>query len=791
MKPAETRFRRLAFLQVLLGILAFAIAEGQPILLIGVGLLCVIAWFITEGPRASGLPRPMLNVGALLAVGLVLLEYKATRGARPVVLVGHLTLGLQVLILFGQRGRREYAQLAVLSPLQMISASVLPGGVTLIYGLLLLVYCGVLLMTAIAAQVKRAGDLVSDHHKRGAEGMEGAHDGPRPPAAGSYYRLQLGMATMGIGLVCACVAGAVFVTTPRSERSEFAASLTRPSGQREAGFSNTVELLGGSISDGSPEPVLNLSVSIDGLRTGSDDMPWLIRGSALDFYDPHRRIWFRSLRQSHNDVSLREADRGITLLNSQQGTTMQSEITLRRLAEQTIFTPAPVDGPIAMARVQTPALPYINFGTEDQQLLASSPMKSVHTYTLSTWLSDAPDPRPAYEALARDNAQTRGQRGQQLPRGHGGRSGRPNNSFIAQSDRDPHLTWAVQRDAIQRYAARLLEQHGLPTNLKDSDPATRLAAGRALADELRSHYRYTTDNPPATEHDPVADFLFNQRSGHCELFASGLCAMCRTVGIPARIVTGFRASEYNEIGEYYIVRQQHAHAWTEIDLGPGGGWHTLDATPAADVNRQHQTSTGWLASVRSIYDHVEFKWIATMITFDQRSQEELLGGIGALVAEGPDRWAESAIDWVDLQANDVELDTLGYVSLGLLGVALVIAVFSLVRLLILRHRRMVALQLTALPRAKRRGLARQLRFYIAMLETLERHGHVRPRWQSPYGFARELAEHDPMSFDPVVALTELFYEVRFGYRHLDPPRKDRVKVHLRRLEQALAAPPRQ
>ena len=73
-----------------------------------------------------------------------------------------------------------------------------------------------------------------------------------------------------------------------------------------------------------------------------------------------------------------------------------------------------------------------------------------------------------------------------------------------------------------------------------------------------------------------------------------------------------------------------------------------------------------------------------------------------------------------------------------------------------------------------------------MLDMLERHGYVRPRWQSPQAFATELAEANPMRFDPVVALTELFYEVRFGYRPLDNDRKQRVRAHLRHLEYALS-----
>ncbi|XAL98763.1 DUF3488 and transglutaminase-like domain-containing protein [Phycisphaeraceae bacterium D3-23] len=782
--PVDQRFRRLAFFQVLLGILAFAIADGKPLLLMLVGLLCVAAWFVTEGKTPRGLPRPMLNLGALFAVGLVLLEYRITAGARPVALVGHLTIALQVLILFGKRERREYAQLALLSPLQMISASVLPGGVTLIYGILLVVYCIVTLMTAVASQAKRAGDLVHDRQLRGAAGMEGDMPTQAEPTIGTHYRLQRRALMVVITVCCALVASAVFLVAPRSERSQFASSLTRPETQRLAGFSQTVELTGGSIGGGSPEPVLNLSVTMDGQSIGSEDLHWLVRGSVLDEYDAEERIWARSHYRSRSDVPLLRADRGVALLSANQGTQVHSEITLRRLAEHTVFVPVPVDGPVALSWFETPALPRVSFGAEDQQLTAASPMNAVHTYSLRTWHRKAPDVRPAHRALAqsRRNAIWSNRRS----RSPGQRLTPSERAAIADEGAALLLAWTVERDAVQRYATIVLRRAGLETDLTAASPEERLAAGRALADDLRSRYSYTTDNPSAAARDPVAAFLFDQRAGHCELFASALCALCRTVGIPARIVTGFRASEYNDIGGYYVVRQSHAHAWTEVDLGPGAGWHTLDATPPAEVDRQHQTSTGMFAGIRELYDHFEFRWINTVITYDQFSQEKMLGAIGALVTQGPDRWAGGFADWADDQAKDVELDTVGYFSLGLLSIALLIAVYSLVRLLIMRHRRMVALQLTALPRAKRRGLARQLRFYIAMLETLERHGHVRPHWQSPYGFAQELAEHDPMCFDPVVALTELFYEVRFGYRHLDDERRGRVKAHLRRLEQTLA-----
>lgn len=766
----ERQFRRLAFIQVLLGLVAFCIAEGRPTLLLIVSALALSAWVLTEGKTPGGLPRPLLNLGALGAVILVALEIRHTAGNQPVALVGHFTMALQVLILFGKKGPREYTQLAVLSPLQMISASVLPGGVTLVYGLLLVVYCMVTLMTAVANQVKRTGDLVHRRHTRAASDMGDPmrHD----TITGSRYRLQRHAAVLAMGIGCGAVAVAVFMAVPRTKQGRIAESITRPTGTQVTGYSDEISLTGGAIGEGSREPVLNVRLTHDGEALGADREAWLIRGAVLTHYEPATRRWTRSPVQIRGDLTVNDAHRGVRLAPQTHGRLVKAEVTLRRQAERTLFVPVPADGPIGLTAIKTPAVNRVTFGTLNLHLSAAAPEASVHTYSLELQTQHPTDYRHRYP-----------RRG---PMGPGVARDTPGPGAAPPPAHRNAARWSVGRVEIAAMARRVLRDKGLPTDLSEADPDTRLQAGRALADHLRSGYRYTTQNPPAGETDPILAFLFQQRAGHCELFASGLCAMCRSVGLPAAVATGFRASEYNEIGGYYTVRQAHAHAWTEIDLGDGIGWHTLDATPAAEVNRQHAAPTGWSARLRDFYDHLEFGWIASVITYDRDAQHGLVAQAAEFITRGPDRWADDLGGWLDKQSHLFELDVLGYVVLGVILVALIVSVVSLIRLLIERHRRMVALQLTALPRGQRRGLARQLRFYIAMLETLERHGLIRPPWQSPFGYAQELAETDPMRFDPVVALTEIFYEVRFGHRQLDDDRRQRIKAHLRRLEHTLA-----
>jgi transglutaminase-like putative cysteine protease len=114
-------------------------------------------------------------------------------------------------------------------------------------------------------------------------------------------------------------------------------------------------------------------------------------------------------------------------------------------------------------------------------------------------------------------------------------------------------------------AARIAE--GIP------DPSLRVAA---VADHLRTRHAYSLSNDcdPAR---PIADFLLNGKSGHCEYFASAAVALLRLQGVPARYVVGYYAHE--PLGDGLVVRQRDAHAWAEAWID-GVGWVTVDATPA-------------------------------------------------------------------------------------------------------------------------------------------------------------------------------------------------------------------
>jgi hypothetical protein len=99
---------------------------------------------------------------------------------------------------------------------------------------------------------------------------------------------------------------------------------------------------------------------------------------------------------------------------------------------------------------------------------------------------------------------------------------------------------------------------------------------------LKETYPYDLSIPPQMEEmDAVEYFLFEQKRGYCEQFSSSLAVMTRSLGIPARVVTGYAPGEYNPFTGYYDVRASDAHAWVEVYF-PGYGWSTFDPTPSFD-----------------------------------------------------------------------------------------------------------------------------------------------------------------------------------------------------------------
>ncbi len=143
--------------------------------------------------------------------------------------------------------------------------------------------------------------------------------------------------------------------------------------------------------------------------------------------------------------------------------------------------------------------------------------------------------------------------------------------------------------------------------------------------------------------DPIEDFATNHRTGHCQYFASTLAIMLRSLGLPTRIVVGFRPGEYNEIGNYFVVRQRHAHSWVEVHLdrdqiqentlgipewSTGGIWLRLDPTPQGEGSNAGGSLRNASQSGQSL-EAFEQLWKDGFMDFDASSQPEAIGAFGA------------------------------------------------------------------------------------------------------------------------------------------------------------------
>jgi transglutaminase-like putative cysteine protease len=130
---------------------------------------------------------------------------------------------------------------------------------------------------------------------------------------------------------------------------------------------------------------------------------------------------------------------------------------------------------------------------------------------------------------------------------------------------------------------------------------------------FRTGYRYTIVDPAPS----VREFLFTNRAGFCEHYATALALLLRAAGIPARVAAGYLGGEWSDVGRYLILRQSDAHAWTEAWIG--GRWETLDATPPLGENSPFFARTGKLG----IYiDWVRQRWSKYVVNYSLKMQAE-------------------------------------------------------------------------------------------------------------------------------------------------------------------------
>jgi protein-glutamine gamma-glutamyltransferase len=780
-------FRALVLTQVILGLVAFTIAERNPVLLLVVGGLAALSWAISEGPTGRPLPHWAVMIGAMGAVAWLLVDLVRQQGQVPLA-TGHFIMWLQVVMLYGKKTNREYGELLVLSVLLMVSASAFSA--ELIYGVMLIGYCVLTLFTVLVFHLKVTTDGVAENNRRAAP--DPALVSPPNPVRGRGYRWHFRATALGVGAAVAGLSALIFIAIPRSGDPSLNADMGGKGAGGKTGFSARV-----SMSDGGPgeptnrDPVLHFYLEQDNVRidpASNPDFKYLLRGAMLDSFDPATGIWQRSQASASQDIRVDMKPDGLTLLpRVEAGDATLAIVQIRRRDEPNVFTFFSPDW------AYIPEAKQMIFNPVDRQIAINDAKLKTFEYRVNCLATKAP--QETQELLAKwQQARAAGKTEgflkpvPELTESELNEEKKKEKALKASQIGKYARGMRAKTDALEKFTLKVLDGYGLKRNpdliKDDNDPLI----AQALCDYLQKNYEYKTDSKTVPRgKDPVLYFLEDEKSGHCERFAGALAGMARSVGMTARVVTGFLSADYNTVGKYYLARQSNAHAWVEI-YDANLGWITFDPTPASAVSGFREPM-GWGRWVNDFYDHYQYRWISTVITYDSVARERVMGDVTESMTEigGGGSWMSSAIDWAQKRLQGWQLDKVTLSLIVIIMLALAMGVGLLVRIAYVRRQRMTALQLTALPRAQRRQLASRLKFYLQMLDMLERHGYNRPSWQSPFGYAKDLAKRSPAISKPVVQLTELFYEIRFGYRDMDAERKEKVATTLQELEKALMA----
>jgi hypothetical protein len=330
---------------------------------------------------------------------------------------------------------------------------------------------------------------------------------------------------------------------------------------------------------------------------------------------------------------------------------------------------------------------------------------------------------------------------------------------------------------------------------REAGAVTPYDKAKAIETYLKTRFGYTL-NLTINSEDPLSEFLFDVREGHCEYFATAMVIMLRTIGIPARLVNGFQMGEFNDVNRMFTVRQSDAHSWVEVYFPHARAWVEFDPTPAAGINDYSQG--GLLARFRKYMDAMEVFWLDYIVTLDSDEQASIIVSLQRRLAAVKDRMMDyynGAKQWTSrmmsfIIARDWQpSDWLKLVGLLMLLMTVVAAVY------VARHLKHWAIAPTGygpwwhrwfiLPTWKRRRLTGRderecaVMFYEQMLAIAARTGRIKPTHQTPMEFAAESRSQ------PIREITALYNRVRFGGALLDEAETRRVSRLLAELRRNL------
>jgi len=213
---------------------------------------------------------------------------------------------------------------------------------------------------------------------------------------------------------------------------------------------------------------------------------------------------------------------------------------------------------------------------------------------------------------------------------------------------DGELSRRDREDALQLPPGLTIPQtQGLAQRLLQENGNSARGFAEGFLKRLREEEFYYSLEPPPGAGSPET-FLFRDRIGFCEHYTNAMVLAARSIGIPARVVIGYQGGARNPLNGDWVVREESAHAWTELWLD-GEGWVRFAPTAAVAPDRILQgrlsgnslsgedsrafgtriaENLGAVAWLRNAIDATQAFWQDWVINLDRDQQQGLLEGLG-------------------------------------------------------------------------------------------------------------------------------------------------------------------
>jgi transglutaminase-like putative cysteine protease len=293
---------------------------------------------------------------------------------------------------------------------------------------------------------------------------------------------------------------------------------------------------------------------------------------------------------------------------------------------------------------------------------------------------------------------------------------------------------------------------------------------------LQQNCSYSLEQAAISSPQPLASFLFQRKSGHCEYFATAMVVLLRMLQVPCRIVNGFQGGEYNEVGEDYIVRGSNAHSWVEVFL-TGKGWTPYDPTPASTANPEHNFFS---KAFSNYWDAIELFWGQWILPYDDALQASLFNDFQQLsirwtsqsrkVLQSREKWIqnweENLRHWFESWFIRNQLVLLMSLPGVMLGAWLLLKVAPAIRWHWMRSHQ-----------AGKTASLQATRLYLDMLRLLRKKGMVKSPSQTPTEFAHSI--DGEVVAEKVLFLTQHYNQSRFSW---DPPEESEIDAAWKTLQ---------